>query len=105
MPDVGRRGCLYGIGVVAHDCARVAIARNEAHIIDARERPLQSRGILKVRNAQGAIPDDRRLLAAWTSRTIATTSWPSDANLQTTARPTWPVVPLTSIIMPRRVPA
>src|SRR5712691_422415 len=42
MPDVGRRSCLYGVGVVAHDCARVAIARNEDHIIDARERPLQS---------------------------------------------------------------
>jgi len=53
MPDVGRRSCLYGVGVVAHDCARVAIARNEDHIIDARERPLQSRGILIVRNAQG----------------------------------------------------
>jgi len=43
----------YGIGVMAHDCARVAIARNEDHIIGARERPLQSRGILVVRNAQG----------------------------------------------------
>jgi uncharacterized MAPEG superfamily protein len=36
MPDVGRRSCLYGVGVVAHYCARVAIARNEDHIIDAR---------------------------------------------------------------------
>jgi hypothetical protein len=53
MPDVGRRSCLYGVGVVAHDCARVAIARNEDHIIDASECPLQSRGILIVRNARG----------------------------------------------------
>jgi hypothetical protein len=41
-----------GVGVVAHDCARVAIARNEDHVIVARKRPLQSRGILVVRNAQ-----------------------------------------------------
>ena len=52
MPDVGRRSCLNGVGVVAHDCARVAIARNEDHIIDARECPLQSTGILVVRKAQ-----------------------------------------------------
>jgi hypothetical protein len=51
---------------------RVAIARNEDHIIDARECPLQSRGILIV---------------------------------QTTARPTWPVAPVTRIIMPLHVPA
>jgi len=51
MPDVGRRSCLYGVGVVAHDCARVAIAKNEDYIIDARERPLQSSGILVVGNA------------------------------------------------------
>jgi hypothetical protein len=80
MPDVGRRSCLYGVGAVAHDCARVAIARDEDHNIDARECPLQSRGILVVRDAQGD-SGCRRLLAAWTSRTIATTSWPSDANL------------------------
>ncbi len=73
MPDVGRRSCLYGVGVVARDCARVAIARNEDHIIDARERSLQSRGILIVRNAQ-RVSRWQRLLAAWTSRTIATTS-------------------------------
>ena len=33
--------------------ARVAVARNEDHTIDAHERPLQSQGILVVRNAQG----------------------------------------------------
>jgi RES domain-containing protein len=38
-------------------------------------------------------------------RTIATTSWLSDANLQTTSRPTWPVAPVTRIIMPLHVPS
>jgi transposase len=32
------RSCLYGVGVMAHDCARIAIARNEDHIIDAQRR-------------------------------------------------------------------
>jgi hypothetical protein len=77
----------------------VRTTRDEDHIIDARERPLQSRGILIVRNAQG----DSRWQAPACGLdvpTIATTSWPSDANLETMARPTWPLAPVTSIIVP-----
>jgi len=73
-------------------------------IIDACERPLQSKGILVVRNARAA-PDGRRLLEPWTSRTIATTSWPSHTNLQTTACPHDWWLPMTGIIVPLHAPA
>src|SRR5260221_2536904 len=77
---------------------------HEDHLISAGECAHQRRAVLVVRHAQGD-SNGRRLLAAWTSRTIAITSWPSDANLKTTARPTWPVAPVTRIIVPLHVPA
>jgi hypothetical protein len=59
--------------------------------------PLESTRILVVHDAWGdcrwqAPADDGA------SRTIAATSWPKEANLQTGA-PTWPVAPVTRIIV------
>jgi hypothetical protein len=57
-----------------------------------------------VRNAQG----DSRWQAPACGLDMpdpATTSWPTGANLQTTARPTWSVAPATRIILRLHVPA
>jgi hypothetical protein len=63
------------------------------------ERPLQSRGILVVRRAQG---DSKwqAPLAALMPRAIAAASRPGDANLKTTVRSTWPVAQVVPLDVP-----
>jgi hypothetical protein len=72
----------------------VGVATLVRGAIDHIIAPIQSTGMLVIGKVRGSA-DGRRLIAAWTA--MATTAWPSDANLQTTTRRIWPVAPMTRI--------